>query len=141
RGAELARPVETAGSRIDRPHLAAPQTEHLHPELPDRAAADDERPSGRQPSLRAEDAGERLHPDAVAGGNRIREGNDVRRAEPLREAARRDAHLRELAARRLVPRPAPLAPAAGNAVHDRDPAPVGELALHLVADDGPGRPA
>ena len=104
--------------------------------MPDRAAADDEDTTGRHSLEGTEDARDRLDPDPVEPQRTDR--NDVRRAQPLGEAARVDAQLLELVARRLMAGTAALAVPARDAVHDRDVRAVFEDARHFMTEDCAG---
>lgn len=113
--------------------------EHLRPQEPDCAAADDDGAPRRQELGRPQHASERLDPDAVELAQRRRKRYAVRRAQVLAEPSGIDPRRLELAARRRVARTTPLARAARDAVDDGDPVAVLELPLDLVPEHGSGR--
>jgi len=77
--------------------------EHLRPEQPDRADADDDRAPARDEVDSAQDARERLDPNAVQITERGGQRHAVRRAQVLGEPAEVDARIAELTAGRLLP--------------------------------------
>ena len=137
-GAEHVRLRATILARVDRDDVVAAPAQHLDPQLPDRAATDDEHAPARHALGGAQHARERLDPDAVVLLEAVRQRDAMCRAQRLGKAAGRDPQLAKLAAGRLMAREAPLACPARDAVHDGDARAVLELARDLVTEHAAG---
>ena len=125
-------PATRSARRSAATHLIPAPSEHLHPQLSDRAAADDEHASARHALRSTEHAGKRLDPDPSRWTDADRR-DDVRGAKPLREPAGLDPQLLELLAGRLMPGTTAIAVAARHTVHDGDARSVVEDAFDLVS--------
>src|SRR6266542_4706292 len=101
-------------------HLVAAMPQQCREQLPDEAAADHEEASARNALRAAQHACERLGVGAERIADRIRQRDEGVAPSALGESTRPDRRLGEALARRLVPRAAAPALAAGQMVDEDD---------------------